>query len=154
MKENSLLKINGRHINQVICNSVVCKEQNTTKQSFKSRDSQNALLLKLSGHIPNFLDNDVFPFGGSDFTVSKWAFGKVALLEIDHMKVVVTFLNDLPVDVVWNIVIYADDTTLYSKCDQASDLWQQLELVSEIESDLRNTVEWSRKWIFELEKLN
>ena len=27
-------------------------------------------------------------------------------------------------------------TTLYSKCDQASDLWQQLELASELESDL------------------
>ena len=24
------------------------------------------------------------------------------------------------------LLIYADDTTLYSKCDQASDLWQQL----------------------------
>ena len=35
--------------------------------------------------------------------------------------------------------IYADDTTLYSKCDWASDLWQQLELASELESDLRDT---------------
>ena len=41
-----------------------------------------------------------------------------------------------------NIAIYADDTTLYSKCDQASDLWQQLELASELESDLRDTVGW------------
>ena len=39
------------------------------------------------------------------------------------------------------IAIYADDTTLYSKCDQASDIWQQLELVPELESDLRDTVE-------------
>ena len=45
------------------------------------------------------------------------------------------YINDLP-DVIYNIAIYADDTTLYSKCDQASDLWQQLELVSELESDL------------------
>ena len=29
----------------------------------------------------------------------------------------------LPDDVICNIAIYADDTTLYSKCDQASDLW-------------------------------
>ena len=35
-----------------------------------------------------------------------------------------------------NIAIYADDTTLYSKCEQASDLWQQLELASELVSDL------------------
>ena len=57
------------------------------------------------------------------------------------------FLNDLPDDVICNIAIYADDTTLYSKCDQASDLWQQLELASELESDLRDTVDWCRKWL-------
>ena len=33
------------------------------------------------------------------------------------------YINDLPDDVVCNIAIYADDTTFYSKCDQASDLW-------------------------------
>ena len=46
------------------------------------------------------------------------------------------YINDLPDDIICNIAIYADDTTLYSKCDQASDLWQQLELASELESDL------------------
>ena len=30
------------------------------------------------------------------------------------------YINDLPDAVICNIVIYADDTTLYSKCDQAS----------------------------------
>ena len=54
---------------------------------------------------------------------------------------------DLPDDVICNIAIYADDTTLYSKCDQASDLWRQLELASELESDLRDTVDWGRKWL-------
>ena len=34
------------------------------------------------------------------------------------------YINDLPDDVICNIVIFADDTTLYSECDQASDLWQ------------------------------
>ena len=34
------------------------------------------------------------------------------------------YINDLPDDVICDIAIYADDTTLYSKCDQASDLWQ------------------------------
>ena len=33
------------------------------------------------------------------------------------------YINDLPDDVICDIAIYADDTTLYSKCDQASDLW-------------------------------
>ena len=49
------------------------------------------------------------------------------------------YINDLPDDVICDIAIYADDTTLYSKCDQASDLWQQLELASELESDLWDT---------------
>ena len=38
-------------------------------------------------------------------------------------------INDLPDDVICQIAIYADDTTVYSNCDQASDLWQ-LELPS------------------------
>ena len=50
------------------------------------------------------------------------------------------YINDLPDDVICDIAIYADDTTFYSKCDQASDLWQQLELASELESDLRDNV--------------
>ena len=57
------------------------------------------------------------------------------------------YINDLPDDVISDIAIYADDTTLYSKCDQASDLWQQLELASEPESDLGDTVGWGRKWL-------
>ena len=44
------------------------------------------------------------------------------------------YINDLPDDVICDIAIYADDTTLHSKCDQASDLWQQLD-----------TVDWGRK---------
>ena len=48
--------------------------------------------------------------------------------------------------VICNIAIYAHDTSLYSKCDQTSDLWQQLELAFELESDLRGPVDWGRKW--------
>ena len=43
---------------------------------------------------------------------------------------------DLHDDVICNTVIYADDTTLYSNCYQASDLWQQLKMATELESDL------------------
>ena len=65
------------------------------------------------------------------------------------------YINDLPDDVICDIAIYADDTTLYSKCDQASDLWQQLELASELESDLQDIVDWGKRWFFSmLEKLN
>ena len=46
------------------------------------------------------------------------------------------YINDLPVDVICGIAIYADDTSLYSNCDQEFDLWQQLELASELEPDL------------------
>ena len=58
------------------------------------------------------------------------------------------YINDLPEDVICDIAIYADNTTLYSKCDQASDLGQQVELASEIEYVLLDTV------ISLLEKLN
>ena len=44
------------------------------------------------------------------------------------------YINDLPEDVICDIAIYADDTTLYFKCDRSSDLWQKLELPSELES--------------------
>ena len=57
------------------------------------------------------------------------------------------YINHLPDDVISNIAIYADDTTLYSKCDQACDLWQQVESYSEIESDLGDTVDWGKKWL-------
>ena len=38
------------------------------------------------------------------------------------------YINDLPDDVICYNAIYADDTFLYSKCDQRSDQWQQREL--------------------------
>ena len=65
-------------------------------------------------------------------------------------------INDLSEDVICNIAIYANGTTLYSKCDQASDPWQQLELALELEFDLQDTVDWDRKWLadFNARKLN
>ena len=64
------------------------------------------------------------------------------------------YINDLPDDVICDIAIYADDTTLYSRFDRASDLWQQLELASELESDLQDMVDWGKKWLvdFNVEK--
>ena len=49
------------------------------------------------------------------------------------------YINNLPDDFICNIAVYADNTTLYSKCGQASDQWQQLEITAELESDLRDT---------------
>ena len=51
------------------------------------------------------------------------------------------YINDLTDDVICNTAIYADGTTLYSECRQAPNLWQQLELASELESGLRDTVD-------------
>ena len=69
------------------------------------------------------------------------------LFLILHYSFLVLHINDLPDDVMCNTAICADGTTLYSKCDQVSDLWQQLELASELESNLRDTVDWGRKWL-------
>ena len=57
------------------------------------------------------------------------------------------YINDLPDDVIYKIAIYADDTTLYSKCDQTSGLWQQLELAYELESDLGDPAAWGKTWL-------
>ena len=50
------------------------------------------------------------------------------------------YMNDLPDDVIYNIAIYAYNT-IYSKCDQAPDQWQQPELASELDSDLQDTAD-------------
>ena len=51
---------------------------------------------------------------------------------------------------IYTTAIYADDATLNTKCEQASDLWQQLDSASELESDLINTVAWIKKWLVDL----
>ena len=58
-------------------------------------------------------------------------------------KIFLLYINDLP-HVICDITIYADDT-LCSKCDHTSYLWQQIELAADLESDLRDTVDWGRK---------
>ena len=68
-----------------------------------------------------------------------------------NIQLILEFLrapfNGFPDDAICKIAIYADGTTLYSKYNQASDLWQQLKLASELESDLQGTVDWCRKWL-------
>ena len=55
-------------------------------------------------------------------------------------------INDGPDDNICNIIIFADAAALYSKFNIASDFWQQLELTSELESDLQDTANWGRRW--------
>ena len=57
------------------------------------------------------------------------------------------YINTLPDNVIFNIAIYTDDTTLYSNCDQASYLWQQQKLASKFKSDLGDTLDWGKKWL-------
>ena len=56
------------------------------------------------------------------------------------------YINDLLDDLICDIAIYAHNT-IYSKCGQASDLWQQPELASELESDLRDTRDCGKEWL-------
>ena len=58
-------------------------------------------------------------------------------------------INDSRDDLVCNIAIYADNTTVFCKCDQASDLSQQLELATKLESDLPDTMDWDKNWFFD-----
>ena len=59
------------------------------------------------------------------------------------------YCNDLPDDAICDVAIYADDTTLYYKCNETSNKWQKLGLASELESDLRDTVDWGNKWLID-----
>ena len=61
-----------------------------------------------------------------------------------------TFIDDVFCD----IAIYPDDTTFYSKSDQASNLWQQLELASEFEFEILWTGVGSGLLVSMLEKHN
>ena len=52
-----------------------------------------------------------------------------------------TIQQDLLDDVICNIVMYVDDTTIYSKCNQTFDLQLLLEL--------QDTTDWGKKWLFD-----
>ena len=87
----------------------------------------------------------VFPDGkGSEQYLVNAGVPQVSIL---GLTLVLLYINDLPDDVMCDIAIYSDDTTLYSKCDQVSDLCEQLELTFELESNLRDTVDWDKKFL-------
>ena len=46
------------------------------------------------------------------------------------------YISNLTDDAISNIAVYADDTVIYSKWDQVTNLWLQQELASELESNL------------------
>ena len=60
------------------------------------------------------------------------------------------YINDISNNVICDIAIYAHHAIFYFKRHQTSDLWQQLELASELESNLGDTVDWGRKWLVDV----
>ena len=55
-------------------------------------------------------------------------------------KLFLLYINDLPDEIISNIPIYTDDTTLYFKCNH-SDMRRQLGLACELESYLWDTLD-------------
>ena len=105
---------------------------------------------QIFGLISSFLRNRRFRVVLDGKSLQQWnSNAEVSQDSILGRTLFLLYINDLPVDVICDIAIYADDTTLYSKCDQASDLWQQLEFfwTSELESDLWDTMDWDKKWL-------
>ena len=58
-------------------------------------------------------------------------------------------INDLPDDAFCIIATNGDDTTLFSKFNQASDLSQELEMASTFEFELRDAMDWGWKWFID-----
>ena len=57
------------------------------------------------------------------------------------------YINDLPDELICKLVIYADDTTLYSCLDgKAETEEQRLALAKSLESDLTRISDWGKKW--------
>ena len=56
------------------------------------------------------------------------------------------FINDLPDNIVCDLVMYADDSTLYSCLDIKSDDQKRRNLVNSLESDLSQVNAWADKW--------
>ena len=54
------------------------------------------------------------------------------------------YINDLPCDVIFIIAIFFDDSTFYCKCDQTSDLRQQIEVTLNLNLKL-GTVDWRQE---------
>ena len=80
------------------------------------------------GHISSFLSNRWLPVVlDGKFSQEYSVHAGVTQGSIFGPTLFLLYINDFPDDFICNIAIYADDTTLYSKCNQASDLWQQLE---------------------------
>ena len=57
------------------------------------------------------------------------------------------FINDLPDNILSQLAIYADDTTIYSCFGKTNDHFDKVELAADLEDDLRTVAEWGEKWL-------
>ena len=95
---------------------------------------------QIFGHISSFLSNGRLGVVLNGISSQEYPVNaEVPQGSILGPTLFLLYINDLPDDGICNIAIYVDDATLYCKCDHASDLWQQLQLASELECDLRDT---------------
>ena len=58
------------------------------------------------------------------------------------------YINDLPDDVISDIGIYADDTIVYSKCDQDLICGNKLNWLLNLNL-IYQTLNWGKKWLFD-----
>ena len=79
------------------------------------------MTLLMGSTCKNFLINDELP--------------QVSILD-PTLFLPAFLIKEIPNQVTCNSVIRLDDNTVYSKHNQVSDLWQQLELATEHEFDL------------------
>ena len=75
-----------------------------------------------------------FRFSGSTANLFTVIYGRTNFLT-SWFHTFLLYSNDLPNDVIFDVAVYTDDTTIYSKYHQVSGLWQQLKLASELKSD-------------------
>ena len=116
-----------------------CKQSTHDKGTLDSADKSYGVSSQVLGLISSFLSNrQVRVILDGKLSQEYPVNAGVPEGSIRGPALFLLYINDL-LDIICNTVIYADVTTLYSKCDQACDLWQQLELASELEFDLRDT---------------
>ena len=59
----------------------------------------------------------------------------------------VVFINDLPENTFRQLVINAEDRTVYSCLVKTNELFEKVEFASELEEDLRTVTEWVKRWL-------
>ena len=104
--------------------------------NFDSHNSLKVSFTNIRGLLSSFVEYESFLESNSpdvlglfETNLDSTDYGNFTIL---GLTLYLLYINDLPDDVICNIAIYADDTTLHPKCDRASDQWQQLELASEL----------------------